>query len=313
MSKSKENETQDKDQVKLVTWNILAHEWTAYNTLDGKLESEQEKTRRWTQIVETLNQQNADIVFLQEVSPSCLLFLQSRLSSDFVRFKENDKIGCVTFISSKKFVVQKAVNTPLPAQNPEEKVKIRRAVTVVVRSLHEPNQHLILINAHLDGYPPLELLRQQQAQTAFAESLAVWNESLKKESDPTNVQLGVVLAGDFNELKYTNFKFTCVDLEKQTGSLVLCNPLESKERMYPTSFFVYKEEKSQKEEGKGIDYIWASQSLSMTKPMSILPCKKDGSFFPLKDFPAVPFKDVSWPSDHALLSLEFKFSQSKFG
>jgi len=310
----------EKTAYKMMTWNVLAHEWTAYNTLDGKIESEAEKLRRWDQIDLILKTQEADIILLQEASVSFIEFLLQKqydtkytLATEFPSMTK--KIGLLTLISKQAFVVVKSQTIQLPAEKPKSDANSRHALVSVIRNID--NNFLMVINTHLDGYPPLEKLRKEQASLGYIGSLITWSEAIKSETlkpqTLDNKKVGVVFAGDFNETKYKNFDnvLQCKELDALGGPLTLCTPIEKEsETLVPTSFFVFKDEK--KEEGKGIDYIWiSSKSLVLTQPIEIWPKPDIGTskttYYLTKEFPAVPFKDVSWPSDHACLIIQFSF------
>jgi len=58
-----------------MSWNVLAHEYTRYNTPTGSTETEREKQRRWLQCSTWLQMLRPDIVCLQEVTPSFIEYL----------------------------------------------------------------------------------------------------------------------------------------------------------------------------------------------------------------------------------------------
>ncbi len=55
-------------------WNILASDYTRWNTPDGKIETNAQRDRRWSQAVSTLLEHKPDAVCLQEVSRAFLAF-----------------------------------------------------------------------------------------------------------------------------------------------------------------------------------------------------------------------------------------------
>eukprot|EP00386_Alphamonas_edax_P009742 GDKI01031910.1.p1 GENE.GDKI01031910.1~~GDKI01031910.1.p1 ORF type:complete len:355 (+),score=109.36 GDKI01031910.1:69-1133(+) len=265
---------------RLVVWNVLAHDFTAYNTPDGKKESEELKVQRWHQTLYTLKLLAPDAIALQEVTPSFLDFL---VSSPFglgqlgyealFSLREGGKDGCATLYRKERFELL-ANTTPHFTAGP----KPRLGLAAMLRD-RESKGAFVLMNVHLEGAPDAGEVRLVQTKEAL--------ESVKALQQQQGVSVPTMLCGDFNAREENLGTEGIQQTAASHGLSRLPTPF--------TSVF----------QGKGvtIDHVFVSP------PGSGLTVAGSPLVFPefgRGDVRDIPYGDMGWPSDHMALVQHFQ-------
>jgi len=190
-----------------MSWNVLAHEYTRYNTPSGNTETEKEKHRRWLECSTWLQMLKPDIVCLQEVTPSFIEYL-------LLNYKEEKQVfsdiyeqyfaartypktgiekpdGCLTMIRKDKFTV-KHVN-PIHFKNLLSDYDPRLALAVSIQPKSQSDtlnqkskpKDILVLNVHLDGSD--YKVRQKQIMEAVERAVLF------------SVPSEFLVCGDFNE------------------------------------------------------------------------------------------------------------------
>jgi len=192
-----------------MSWNVLAHEYTRYNTPTGSTETEREKQRRWLQCSTWLQMLRPDIVCLQEVTPSFIEYLVLNYKEEKKKFNDiyeqfyaartypksgiQKPDGCLTLIRKDKFSV-KGVNS-IHFKNLLSDYDPRLALAVYIqRSDSSVDQKskakdILILNVHLDSND--YNVRQKQIIEAVERSVFL--------SSDGPFPSEIVVCGDFNE------------------------------------------------------------------------------------------------------------------
>jgi len=271
-----------------MSWNILAHEYTQWNTPNGYIETKSEKQRRWSQCLTWLQILKSDIICLQEVTPAFIEYLLLNYKEGKTIFSElyehfyeartypldgkKKADGCLTLVRKDKFSV-KGVN-PIHFKNLLSNYDPRLALAVYIEPKYPSgsqtkSKDIVILNVHLDGTD--YKIRYKQIIEAMDRALA--------PPPSSNIPLPseFVVCGDFNEDNVTNMSQVLSKNYSLTRTVVDQN----------TSIFGI------------IDHIFTTLPKRNLGKIDIYPGnpkKEDGRLV------APPYLDDTFPSDHYILT-----------
>lgn len=177
-------------KVKVVSWNILASEWIRTTDYPDIKTSLLFSIKRINKIIETLQNYNADIVFLQEVMPNEYKIIKKK-------FKDKYTITQIQPIKwsykNESHTKNESGNVILIRNTNYHTIKVSvMDFCIIVQCIHnETNKTITLYNIHLDDISSVKRNTQMQKLLDFD------NDINKK-----NKNACCIIGGDFNQ-KYT--------------------------------------------------------------------------------------------------------------
>jgi endonuclease/exonuclease/phosphatase family metal-dependent hydrolase len=275
-----------------LSWNILATEFTNFNTRDKKLESVSTRDKRWNGTVSSLLQISPDIACLQEASTDFVAHLaRASVGASDVKVRDQFHLahalrsadkpdGSVIMTSSNRFqpisITSISLGTP-GGTSP------RASLVGVYRDLRahpgeQQVQELCIVSVHLEGHPNLLQVRRQQLIETLQHPLVSQNDHLLRAT---------MLAGDFNEDRGLD------ELERTLSGLGL-----KRLRTPSPTFF------STHEGARVLDHMFVSDHLQPLLPATVVLPPDPHS----DRLARAPYADF-WPSDHFAIYQVLNYSR----
>jgi len=279
-----------------MSWNILAHEYTRYNTDTGYTETQREKERRWSQCLLWLQLMKTDIVCLQEVTPSFIEYLLLNYKEEKKHFGDlyeqfyaartypqtgiQKADGCLTLIRKDKFNVTGANSIHFKNLLSDYDPRLALAVYIQPKAQSvsdKKSKDILILNVHLDSNA--SNIRHKQIIEAMERALAL------PPSSSIPLPSEFIVCGDFNEDNITNmsqvlsrnFSLTRTGVDQNTSIYGI------------------------------IDHIFTTLPSRNRGKIDIYPPspkREDGHLV------APPYLDDSFPSDHYILTQSVTFDEN---
>ncbi len=307
---------------RVVSWNVLAHEYTRYNTESGQKETESQKLARRSKIDAMLHLMEPDVACLQEVTVDFLNALKLKQRYDLVyevsflclretrtyrlltcstcdQLRTGSVDGCAIAVNATRyervaFSPHHFVTAPHSRLSLAALYRVRSSAARPATSpsaaaavaAASAEQYLLVINVHLEGHPSEHNVRVAQAHEAIEHGLGLLRALPGTTASAANV--GVVLCGDHNEEDISAIQTLLTSAPYKLQALI---------PSAPTSYF------RQSDSQKIIDYLFISRSLTPTITGGVVVWPEMGR----GRLRRVPYLDDAWPSDHFALVTDLRF------
>ena len=173
-----------KEEIKIMTYNVLAHCATKHNELlEKNLEKIEEMTQRYNKIVNTLDNSECDVILLQEVDKTLFEQFTDKLInytaySNVVNYKNNARFETCVLFNKSKFICKKKTFISRKAKNIYDG---KNAYTITLESILNKGKEITFVSVHLSG----------KNETASKNLLTEIGTIVSSDDN-------VIVAGDFN-------------------------------------------------------------------------------------------------------------------
>ena len=143
-----------KEEIKIMTYNVLAHCATKHNELlEKNLEKIEEMTQRYNKIVNTLDNSECDVILLQEVDKTLFEQFTDKLInytaySNVVNYKNNARFETCVLFNKSKFICKKKTFISSEDKNIYDG---KNAYTITLESILNKGKEITFVSVHLSG------------------------------------------------------------------------------------------------------------------------------------------------------------------